>query len=377
MKKSVLVILPTYNEAENIGLMLDEIIKISKIHKKYAYDILVVDDESPDGTSDIVKDYQYKYKNITLITGKKNGLGSAYIRGINFGLESSKYYAFIMMDSDFSHEPSVIPIFLEKLIKGNDCVIGSRYTKGGFIPGNWPVRRILNSKLANYLARLFVEFDHSITDLTGGFKAVKVESLSKVDIDSFDSSGYFFQVRFLYALTKLNMRIEEVPIYFADRERGTSKMSMFDILEFLKKIYLLNPDSRIRKIISFGAVGAIGTFVNIISLSFLLKITHMDPTISDAIAIELSIISNFYFNDKYTFSKQSKNIGKSSKINDFWKFNLGVFAGSILSLSIFTVLFKSAHVNYLVADLLAILISFFWNYWISIKYVWKLDNAIS
>jgi len=377
VKKNVLIILPTYNEAENIGLMLDELIYLSKKHNGYKIDILVVDDRSPDGTGRIVKDYQKTNKNILLASGRKSGLGDAYIRGMKYGIRLKKYFAFVMMDADFSHDPKVIPELLNELSLGRDCVIGSRYTRGGFIPGNWPILRILNSKIANFLARLFIGFDSSITDLTGGFKAIKVESLQRLDLDNINASGYFFQVSLLYALIEQEFRISEIPISFSDRIRGNSKISKSDVLEFIRKAYSLNPNSRVRRITTFAMVGTLGTLVNLITLSLLLKLIHLDPIIADALAIEVSIISNFYLNNKYTFRSGLSTQSIKSQLSDFWKFNAGALAGALISLFIFTVLYKLVGVNYVVADLIAIAMSVSWNYWISVRFVWKVENAIS
>jgi len=374
--KRALVILPTYNEAQNIGLMLDKLIKLSRDNKSYCIDVLVVDDQSPDGTAKIIKKYQENNKNILLISGRKNGLGNAYIRGMKYGLKNSIYFAFVMMDADFSHDPAVIPTLLDKLTEQNDVVIGSRYTKGGFIPGNWPLIRIINSKIANFLARLFGEFDKNIKDLTGGFRAIKVDSLKRIKLEDINASGYFFEVKLLYMLTEHGFNVSEVPICFADRERGSSKISSRDVLEFLHKVYALNPNSRIRRICSFALVGGVGTLVNIITLSVLLRLLHFNPILSDAIAIELSILSNFYLNNKYTFQNADKAVGMKLHIATAGKFNAGAVVGALISLTLFTVLFKTVHLNYLVADLLAISISVSWNYWVSTRYVWRVANAI-
>jgi dolichol-phosphate mannosyltransferase len=127
--------------------MLDALLRLSNTYNDYSIKILVVDDRSPDGTGAIVKKYQLSNKNILLVSGKKNGLGDAYIRGMKYGLTHDTYYAMIMMDADFSHDPNIIPLLLEELNSGNDLVIGSRYAAGGFIPGNWPLKRIINSRI--------------------------------------------------------------------------------------------------------------------------------------------------------------------------------------------------------------------------------------
>jgi dolichol-phosphate mannosyltransferase len=378
MKKQVLIILPTYNEAENIGLMLGELLKVAKTLKSYQLSILVVDDKSPDGTAQIAKHYQEVHQNILLLSGPKSGLGDAYIRAMKYGLQQGDYYAFIMMDADFSHNPSSIPALLDKLAEQNDYVIGSRYVAGGYVPGTWPMLRILNSRFANFVAKLFVGFDKEISDVTGGFKAIRVDALRQISLDDINATGYCFQVSLLYAFVKEGYRVTEVPISFADRKHGNSKLAYKDVLEFLYRIYLLNPNSPARRICNFALVGLSGTAVNLVTLTILLRFLHLESTVADALAIEVSILSNYLLNNRYTFKNTEAD---DRTLRETWlgagKFNLAAISGAVVSLAIFTVLFKFAHINYVFADLLAIGLSMSWNYWMSVKFVWKVVHADS
>jgi len=211
-----LVIIPTYNERENIEDIIKAILTTSS-----EVDILVVDDNSPDGTGQIVEKISQENPRVKMIKRKeKLGLGSAYVTGFKFALKEG--YEYVMeMDADFSHDPKEIPRFLE-LIKHNDLVIGSRYTNGISVV-NWPISRLLLSYFANIFARFVTGVP--IKDLTGGFKCFRREVLESIDLDRIMSDGYAFQIEMNYHAWRKGFRIVEVPIIFIERRAGKSKMS--------------------------------------------------------------------------------------------------------------------------------------------------------
>lgn len=214
--KKIIIIIPTYNEAENIKEIIPAILNVdSKLN------ILVVDDNSPDGTADIVSSLQEKNKNIFLIKRKKKtGLGTAYIEGFRFALENN--YSYIMeMDADFSHNPEDIPKFLET-IKTNDLVIGSRYTKGISVV-NWPLNRILLSFFASKYVRIITGLP--VKDSTAGFKCFTREAIESLDLNKVKSNGYSFQIEITHKLWKRGYRIKEIPVIFIDRHFGKTKMN--------------------------------------------------------------------------------------------------------------------------------------------------------
>ncbi|MCU0608947.1 MAG: polyprenol monophosphomannose synthase [Chitinispirillaceae bacterium] len=214
MTSDILIIIPTYNEIENIGLLIPEIRKmVPDAH------VLVVDDGSPDGTSRFVKDLALENV-FVLDRSKKEGLGKAYVAGFKWALERQYQYVF-EMDADFSHDPKYLPDFLEA-IKTNDLVIGSRY-KSGVNVVNWPMKRLLLSYFANMYARIVTGIP--VYDCTGGFKCFRRKVLESLVLDSIASSGYSFQIEVNYSAWKKRFRILEIPIVFTDRKLGTSKMS--------------------------------------------------------------------------------------------------------------------------------------------------------
>jgi dolichol-phosphate mannosyltransferase len=225
-----LIIIPTYNERDNIVLLINEIRGIVP-----AINILVVDDNSPDGTSQCVKDLAKSLSGIFVLDRpNKEGLGRAYISGFRWALERT--YEFIFeMDADFSHNPRYLPDFL-KAIETADLVIGSRYINGVNVV-NWPMSRLLLSYCANMGARMIAGLP--IRDCTAGFKCFRSEVLRAINLDKIGSSGYSFQVEMHYHVWRKKFRIKEIPIIFTDRQRGQSKMSTKIIREALILLWKL------------------------------------------------------------------------------------------------------------------------------------------
>lgn len=225
-----LVIIPTYNEMENLPRMLDRIDATG-----LGLDVLVVDDGSPDGTGGWAKGQLAERKNLHLIQREgKQGLGSAYVRGFRYAIENGYDFVF-EMDADFSHDPEYLAAFLAA-IQDNDLVIGSRYINGVNVV-NWPMSRLLLSYFANVYARWATGMP--IQDATAGFKCYRVEALKSLDLGRIRSTGYSFQIELKYKLWKKGFRIKEIPIIFRDRTAGTSKMSGGIIKEALFLLFRL------------------------------------------------------------------------------------------------------------------------------------------
>ena len=225
-----LIISPTYNERKNIKQLVDMVIgENPELH------LLIVDDNSPDGTGDKVKKLQTKYKNLHLETRpKKSGLGTAYIFGFKWALEK-KYENIIQMDADLSHNPKDLPRMINKLQK-YDLIIGSRYINGISVV-NWPLRRLMLSYGANAYSRVITGMP--IMDGTGGFKAWKSSVLSSIDLDSVKSQGYSFQIEMNFRAWVKKFNIKEIPIIFSDRTIGQSKMSKAIVNEAIFMVWRL------------------------------------------------------------------------------------------------------------------------------------------
>jgi dolichol-phosphate mannosyltransferase len=218
MSKS-LVIIPTYNEKENVEKIITKVMSLPN-----NFDVLIVDDGSPDGTANIVKELQKKYVNRLHIEERKGklGLGTAYIHGFKYALRNGYDYIF-EMDADFSHNPDDLSRLYDACAKdGADFAIGSRYTKGGKV-SNWPLNRILMSYFASVYVRMILFI--SIKDTTAGFKCYTRKVLETLDLDNIQFVGYAFQIEMKYKALKAGFKAKEVPITFVDRKEGYSKMS--------------------------------------------------------------------------------------------------------------------------------------------------------
>jgi dolichol-phosphate mannosyltransferase len=228
MKK--LVIIPTYNEIENLKKLLPELMQLSE-----AFDVLVVDDSSPDGSGDYVTGVSKQNSRIHLLSRpQKQGLGKAYIAGFKWGIEKG-YDILVEMDADFSHRPMDLNEILKK-IETSDVVIGSRYVQGGSTV-NWGLIRKMISRGGGIYSRLILGYP--IQDWTGGFNAWTSEVLQKINLDTIMSNGYSFQIELKYKASKHGFKVVEYPIVFEDRRVGQSKMSLKIVLEAFYKVWMI------------------------------------------------------------------------------------------------------------------------------------------
>lgn len=219
----VIVVIPTYNEKDNIAYLIRSIFEH---HPDFS--ILVVDDNSPDGTAGVVKELQNEYPRLTIHQRSKDkGFGKSYIDGFKKIIPMGEYEMIVMMDADFSHDYKEIPEMARK-ISEYDVVIGSRYIHGGKID-NWRLHRRILSRFANFYARTIL--GTPISDLTTGFMCFRKDILSKIDVDSIRSEGYAFLIDFKYKIFKAGLKIFEYPIVFNERREGQSKMSFKNIWE--------------------------------------------------------------------------------------------------------------------------------------------------
>jgi dolichol-phosphate mannosyltransferase len=225
-----IVIIPTYDELNNIKKLVPELLELY-----HDLDILIVDDNSPDGTGDFVKELQESNSRVYLIERKgKMGLGTAYVAGYKFMLENGYDVAF-QMDADYSHDPREIANF-KKYIDDYDLIIGSRYIQGVNVI-NWPMRRLLLSYFANYYTKFITGLP--LKDSTGGFKCFKREVLEAIDLNHIKSNGYAFQIEMNYKAWIKGFKLKEVSIIFMDRVAGTSKMSKKIVREAIFRVWKL------------------------------------------------------------------------------------------------------------------------------------------
>jgi dolichol-phosphate mannosyltransferase len=226
-----LVIVPTYNERENISRLIHAV-----LGQDARLEVLVVDDGSPDGTGDIVESLSAQNNRVHVVRRpKKMGLGTAYIAGFKWSLERGYNYTF-EMDADFSHDPAHLPQFL-RAVETADLVLGSRYRDGKVTVVNWPIKRLILSYCANVYARVVTGLP--LWDSTGGFKCYRRTVLESIDLSRVRSNGYAFQIEMSFRAWKKSFRIVEIPIVFVDRTEGTSKMSGHIVREAIFMVWRL------------------------------------------------------------------------------------------------------------------------------------------
>lgn len=213
-----LIVIPTYNEIDNISAMIDKVFSLEE-----EFELLVIDDGSPDGTADVVKRRQAEFpERLHLIQREgKLGLGTAYLRAFRWALERDYDYLF-ELDCDFSHNPDDLSRLYAAALEGNDVVIGSRYIKGVNVV-NWPMSRLLMSYFASKYVRLITRMP--VKDATAGFVCYSRKVLEAIDLDRIEMNGYGFQIEMKYTAWRLGMKIKEVSIVFTERQEGASKMS--------------------------------------------------------------------------------------------------------------------------------------------------------
>jgi dolichol-phosphate mannosyltransferase len=329
----LVIVLPTYNERENIQALIPALQEQLRAVPYLAH-ILVVDDNSPDGTGAAVRSLMGESVNLHLITGEKHGLGVAYIRGMQHALDALAADVVVQMDADFSHDPADLPRLLKTLELPADFVIGSRYVPGGSIPSNWSWQRRATSRLGNLVAR-YIAGLYRVRDCTAGFRAIRSSVLRQIDYGTLRVKGYAFQIALLHRAVNLGAKVAEIPVDFSDRKLGESKLGRSDIIEFVVNAWWIRLWSS-RTFIKFCIVGATGVVVNLAAFAGLLASgTH--PYVASPVAVELSILWNFLLNNAWTFRLRPKDarIGMRGL-----KFNMISFASLAVTFGTFVILSK-------------------------------------
>ena len=237
MNKIACVCLPTYNEAENVRIVIPRIFQQAVKIPTHDLHVAVMDASSPDGTASVVRELMDGYPNLHLLTGEKRGLGDAYKRAMAYALTQLHADLIFEMDADLQHDPSLLPSFAKLAIDGFSLVIGSRFISGGSVL-NFPWYRKLISVLGTRLVRLFGALQ-PLTDCTSGYRCIRADILAKCDLRGLAAWGYSFQSALLCELIRNGARVIEIPIVFHERTQGESKLSLRDQTEFLVNLFKL------------------------------------------------------------------------------------------------------------------------------------------
>jgi dolichol-phosphate mannosyltransferase len=360
------VIIPTFNEEVNIRKIVSEVDAVLS-KSSLNGEILVVDDSSPDGTIGIINELKRTKNNLNLIVRPADhGLSPSVADG--FARASSDI--FVVIDADLSHPPALIPIMYHEIKAGNDIVIGSRYMEGGGIK-KWPLKRRVISLGATFLGRLLFP---EIRDPVSGFFAVKK---SVVEHAPLKPKGYKI---LLEVLGKGSWKKEkEIPFEFVDRATGSSKLKGKTIIEYAEQVMdnacfsWNHHESAVwqewMKLFKFGIVGLSGIIVNEGVLIYLKQYVQFSLPVSSIFAIEFSILSNFIWNDLWTF-KSDRQHALSRWWQRFLSFQVVSIGGAIINFIILNVLATLVGIDYRVANILGILVAFTWNFWVNRRVTW-------
>ena len=360
------VVLPTYNEAENIESITKAIFATQSSIPTHQLYVIVVDDNSPDGTQEIVKQQMQQYPNLRLVTGNKVGLGDAYKRGISFAITTFNPDLLLQMDADGQHDAKLIPEFINLANNGFDLVIGSRFVPGGKTPDFSTWRKFL-SIAGNFLIRHLGKASN-VQDCTSGFRCIKTNLVLKCDLGNLSTKGYSFQSSLVCELIRNGAKPIEVPIIFKDRVAGQSKLSLQDQIEFLVNItkitYRYSED-----FIKYCLVGLVGMLVNIGVYLFFNRYLHIPLQVASLIAIEASIVSNFFLNNYWTFKTRPKNL---SMLRRLVNFHIAAGISGILFYYLFFLLLTTVlGINDVLSILLATTTGTISNYTINSLWTWR------
>jgi dolichol-phosphate mannosyltransferase len=366
--KAVLL-LPTYNERENIITLLDRL-RQAVTHSGFEVAYLVIDDSSPDGTARVVREYAVKHDHVILLTGKKGGLGKALLRGMEYAVGKLDADVILQMDADLSHDPGDAPKFLKAISEGADFAVGSRYIPGGSIPGNWGLHRKIFSIVANAIVRMGLGYPR-VHDWTGGYRAYRKRFVDQNKEAVRRYSGYVFQIAFLHGAVKAGAKIVEIPIHFSDRRFGRSKIVpskyIMNVFEYIFRARLMSLKNGPFK--KFAVVGTIGFVINTLALEFF--VAHgVHPGLASAVGAELAIISNFILNNRWTF--RERRVTGIKKFFKFLQFNVTSIGAIIIQSG--TVITGSLIFGigfYRFYYLLGVGLGLIWNYWMYSNVIWK------
>ena len=358
MKISIIV--PTYKERENIPKLFDKIFKIFKTHNIDG-EIIIVDDDSQDGSTEVVNKYRKNNPLKMIVRKEEKGLASACIEGF----KSAKGNILLVMDADLQHPPEKIPELIKAIKNGADISIGSRYVEGGSL-GEFGIGRKIVSKGASGLANLLFSEIKEIKDKESGFFAFRKNVIKDVRLKP---KGYKILLEIL-VLGKYN-RVEEIGYKFGKRTSGKSKLGLRIIFSYVSHlISLLWSSGKLIKLLKFCFVGLLGIGVNL-GILYLLTNAGLHYMISGAISIEVSVLANFFLNKTWTFKEEAKQVILSDAIiKDHATRFIGILI-NYASLYIFTEIFN---IYYITSMFIGIIISTLWNFTGNIKWVWKSDK---
>jgi dolichol-phosphate mannosyltransferase len=358
MNDFISVIIPTYNERHNITPLVEQ---IHAVLSNESYEILLVDDDSKDGTVELASALSAKYPVQVIVRKNERGLASAVVYG--FGHARGDILA--VMDADLQHPPQLLKDMLKIARNGADVVIGSRYVSGGSCEG-WKLTRRIISKGAIFLAHLLLPRTRQISDPMSGYFLLRKSVLSGAELQP---TGYKILLEVL--MGGHYNQVTEVPYCFHIRERGESKLNIRQQIDYLKHLLsLMRRTGEITRFFKFCLVGASGVLVNEGLLWILIRFASLPLAVASGISIETSILSNFILNDFLTFHDR-RPAGARFFIQRLVKFNAVSLVGLGINMGLLLLLTNVFNLYYLISNLIGIAVAMLWNYLVNLGYTWR------
>ncbi|HAZ29385.1 TPA: glycosyltransferase family 2 protein [candidate division WWE3 bacterium] len=368
----IVIVVPTYNEAENIKRLLSSALEACKKVLRHECFILVVDGNSPDGTGKIVSNTAAQNPNILLLPEReKGGLGAAYIYGFKYAMETIGADVVMEMDADFQHNPNDIPRFIDQIDKGYDYVIGSRFVKGGSIPKSWSLDRKILSVGGSIFSKIVLGI-FEVSDFTSGFKASRVKGyLDRLDLDSVRSKGFAYKIDLLFKMHKLGAKIVELPIEFGVRDRGDSKMESNNFVDSLRVVLAIRINEN-KEFIKFLCVGSAG-FVTDALLFNVLRITVFDPALSAIASGLVAMLVTYTLNNVWSFGER-RIAGLAKTLVTFVVYCSSSIIPIIVRSQLVDLFVKAFGHSLVPANtgfLIGIVFGLVWNYIVYSKIIWR------
>jgi dolichol-phosphate mannosyltransferase len=386
-KPIAVVVIATYNEAESVTPMMDTLFnQVFPTITNWDCQVLIVDDTSPDKTYEIVQKLQQKYHNLHLIINPvKLGMGNAIVKGFHYAIDKLNADVLVEFDCDFQHPPQDIPKLLVEIDNGYDFVIGSRKIKGGSVPESWGLKRKFFTYVGGFTSRFVMFFPFKpffqVTDPTTGLRVSRVKGfVDHIDLDHLYSLKFGYKIELLFRMIQLKARFKEIPLRFGIRETGESKIATDTAKDILWVSILCRwHDEFTQKFLKFGVVGGFGFVVNTLGAK-IFKSVLITPSsnlsllngLCNALAAELAIISNFIWNNVWTFAKE-KITSTSQILSKFVAFNLSSLVTGIIIPSTVIALLTSFFGDHLfIYQIIAIFgLTIPLNWFVYNKFIWK------
>ncbi|MFH1898931.1 MAG: glycosyltransferase family 2 protein [Patescibacteria group bacterium] len=370
----IVIVIPTYNEAKNIGRLIDVVGEEFKKMPQHSFSVLVIDDSSPDGTAKIVEEKSKQLSFVHLLVRKeKNGLGVAYTHGFKYAMQELGADVLIEMDGDFQHDPKDIVRLVAEIDNGYDYVIGSRFCKGGGIPRQWELKRRLFSKLGNLVSKIILGVK-GVNDFTTGYKASRVKGfVDTIDLNNILSKGFAYKMDLLYKMHKAGAKIKEIPIQFGLRDEGSSKMEKNNLSDSLKVVLMLRlKDKDTQKFLKFCAVGFVGLITDA-GLANIFRITILSSKNAPLLSGFIAMMVTFLLNNFWSFNEfKIKGIG--SKFLYFIVYCVSscvpiVFRAYFVGFCVNK--FGNSFIVFNIAFFIGIVVGLVWNFLVYSKIIWR------